>query len=205
MPTEVITQILASIPIMHFILLAYPLLGAGIKYVDSAFDEKTFNKNHAIIIAPIIGLFWTLVMCASDFSATILMAVILGVFFKGKIDNIAHAIGLLSIIVFYAFIMIFIDGTTIYPIPLLFLTAAGILDEVGNDIIGYNNNFINKQKFRYSFFKYFFGRRHFMKVALIYLTIIGAFPLFFLVAFIFFDEAYIIVGLYSQSRKKKES
>jgi hypothetical protein len=190
---------------MQFILLAYPLLGAGIKYVDSAFDEKTFSKTHAIIIAPIIGVFWTLVMCINDISATILMAVMLGVFFKGKIDNIAHAIGLLSIIIFYASIVVFIDGTGVYPIPLLFLTAAGVLDEVGNDIITYNDNFPDKTQFRYSFFKYFFGRRHFMKVALIYLTFIGVFPLYFLVAFIFFDEAYIIVGLYSQSRKKRRA
>ena len=69
-------------PLMQFTLLAYPILGAGIKYVDSAFDERTFNKIHAIILAPFIGIFWALVMCTDDISATILMAVIFGVFFK---------------------------------------------------------------------------------------------------------------------------
>jgi hypothetical protein len=85
--------------------------------------------------------------------------------------------------------------------PLFFLAAAAVLDEIGNDVISYNSEFSNNHTFGYQFFKYFFGRRHFMKVALIYLFIVAGYPLYFFVAFLFFDEAYMMVALYSQSKK----
>jgi hypothetical protein len=94
------------------------------------------------------------------------------------------------------------DGTVIYFIPLFFLSSAGVLDEIGNDIISYNDDFSQNHSFGYQFFKYFFGRRHFMKVALIYLFLVGAVQLYFFVAFIFFDEAYMMVALFSQSKKE---
>ncbi len=182
------------------LFLLFPILGAGIKYVDAAFDEKVFKKKWATIIAPIIGLLWAFTMILHPMAATILLAVILGVIVKGKIDNIAHIIGLISIFIFYLILYILFDGIVIYFIPLFFLAAAGVLDEIGNDVISYNNEFSSNHSFGYQFFKYFFGRRHFMKVALIYLFIAGGFPLYFFVAFLFFDEAYMMVALYSKSK-----
>lgn len=185
------------------LFLLFPVLGAGIKYVDAAFDEQVFNKKRAILIAPLVGILWAFTMILHPLAATILLAVILGVLIKGKIDNIAHALGLSSIFIFYVILYIIFDGIVIYFIPLFFLAAAGVLDEIGNDVISYNSEFSNNHSFGYQFFKYFFGRRHFMKVALIYLFIVGGFPLYFFVAFLFFDEAYMMVALYSHSKLEK--
>lgn len=186
----------------YIFFLLFPILGAGIKYVDAAFDEKVFNKTLAIVSAPIIGLLWAFTMFLHPMAATILLAVILSVLIKGKIDNIAHALGLISILFIFILLYILYDGTVIYIIPLIFLSSAGVLDEIGNDVISYNSEFSHNHSFGYQFFKYFFGRRHFMKVALIYLFLVGTFQLYFFVAFILFDEAYMMVALYSQSKKE---
>jgi len=198
---EIVLDSVLANPSYAFFLL-FPILGAGIKYVDAAFDEKVFNKTLAILSAPIIGLLWAFTMFLHPMAATILLAIIIGVLIKGKIDNIAHVFGLVSILVVFVFLFMLYDGTVIYFIPLFFLSSAGVLDEIGNDIISYNNDFSQNHSFGYQFFKYFFGRRHFMKVALIYLFLLGAVQLYFFVAFIFFDEAYMMVALFSQSKKE---
>ena len=140
-------------------------------------------------------------MLLSEVSTTILLAVILSVLLKGKIDNPAHLIGLVSIILFSIITILYLDGVNVVILPLIFLTSAGLLDEVGNDVIGYVHKYQGDNRFRYRFTLYFFGRRYLMKAALLYLVLFGIFPLYSLLAFILFDEAYIIVDLYSPSRK----
>ena len=187
---------------MYFFFLSYIILGGGIKYIDAAFDEKVFNKRNAIIIAPFLGLLWAYTMLINEISATILLAVLIAVLLKGKIDNMAHLLGLITIIIFGVFIILFIDGNGLMLLPLIFLTSAAIIDEVGNDIIDYNN-FKKNIRFRYRFLIYFFGRRYLMKTAIIYISLLGLFPLYFVLAFIFFDESYIIIDLYSKSRQSE--
>lgn len=186
---------------MYFFFLAYFILGGGIKYIDAAFDDKVFKKRNAIIIAPFLGILWSYTMLINEISASILLAVLIAVLIKGKIDNMAHLIGLITIIIFGIFIILFIDGNGFMLLPLIFLTSAGIIDEVGNDIIDYNKS-QKKVRFRYNFLIYFFGRRYLMKTAIIYIALIGLFPLYFVLAFIFFDESYIIMDLFSKSRQK---
>ena len=186
---------------MYFFFLAYFILGGGIKYIDAAFDDKVFKKRNAIIIAPFLGILWSYTMLINEISASILLAVLIAVLIKGKIDNMAHLIGLITIIIFGIFIILFIDGNGFMLLPLIFLTSAGIIDEVGNDIIDYNKS-QKKVRFRYNFLIYFFGRRYLMKTAIIYIALIGLFPLYFVLAFFFFDESYIIMDLLSQSRQK---
>ena len=127
---------------MFIFLISYPLLGAGIKYIDNAFDEKTFNKKFALILAPFIGVLWAYTMIIDQVSATILLAVILGVFIKGKIDNQAHILGLFVILA-----LIMISGIQLLILPLLMLVAAAILDEVGNDVIEYGQKIHDEKKF----------------------------------------------------------
>ena len=180
------------------IVLMYAILGAGIKYIDAAFDEKIYNKQHAIILAPFLGFFWTITMMVSQVSATILLAVVLGVLFKGKIDNKAHLIGLLSIF----FLTYIFQIKPIIP-TLIFLTAAAVLDEVGHDIITYNKNILKTKLFSHQFIKYFFGRRYMVKIALIYLIILGFITAEYFIAFLAFDEAYLMIGLLSKVKQKK--
>ena len=183
---------------MFFFLLSYPILGGVLKYIDDAFDETTFNKNIAMIVAPVLGILWAFTMVVNDVSATILLAVVLGVLLRGKIDNSAHLVGFFSILV-----IVVLAGIELMMMPLIFLTSAAVIDEVGNDVVGYNNKYLKNKRFRYKFALYFFGRRYLFKVALLYVSLLGVFPLYFLLAFILFDEAYLIVELYGQSKQKK--
>ena len=83
---------------MYFYLVSYPVLGAGLKYIDDAFDEKIFNRKFALILAPFLGALWAYTMFINQFSATILLAILIGVFLRGKVDNHAHFVGLFIII-----------------------------------------------------------------------------------------------------------
>jgi hypothetical protein len=186
---------------MYFIMLSYTILGAGIKYIDASFDEKVFSKKKALIFAPLLGILWAYTMLINEVSTTILLAVILAVLIKGKIDNYAHLFGLLTIVIFSILIIFFIDGNEFLILPLMLLTSAGLIDEVGNDVIDYNKKFLKSSRFRYRFSLYFFGRRYLMKVAILYVVILGIFQWYFLIAFILFDEAYIIMDIFSQSKQ----
>jgi hypothetical protein len=190
---------------MYFFILSYTILGAGIKYIDASFDEKVFSKKKALVFAPLLGILWAYTMLINEISTTILLAVILAVLIKGKIDNYAHLFGLITITVFSILIIFFIDGNEFMILPLMLLTSAGLIDEVGNDVIEYNKKFLKIGRFRYRFTLYFFGRRYLLKVAILYVVLLGIFPWYFLIAFILFDEAYIIMDIFSQSRQNVDS
>ena len=185
---------------MYFFLLAYPLLGAGIKFIDAAFDEKTFSKKLAVIIAPLLGVLWAYTMFINSVSATILLAVVVGVFVTGKIDNYAHLIGMLSIFLILLFI-----GVELMVIPLIFLILAGTLDEIGNDRIDKKKNHLDKNKFSHKFAIIFFEHRWTLKVAILIMAIVGVIPFYFFLAMIFFDYAYITVRVCSDIKQDKSS
>jgi len=182
---------------MYFFLLSYTILGAGIKYIDAAYDDTTFSKNMALGIAPFLGVLWAYTMIINPISATILLAVLLGVLVKGKIDNYAYIIGFSVILVITLLVKV-----ELMILPLIFLATAAVLDELGNDITDNNTKRLRYKRFKQGLALYFFGRRYLMKVALLYLVLLNIFPLYFLLLLIFFDEAYIIVELYSQSKTK---
>ena len=182
---------------MYIFLLSYPLLGAGLKYIDDAFDEKTFNKKFALILAPLIGVLWAYTMIIDQVSATILLAVLLGVFIKGKIDNQAHILGLFVILAF-----IIISGIQLLILPLLMLVAAALLDEVGNDVIEYDKKIHNEKRFSRKAFVSFFDQRLLTKLVILFVVIMGLFPWYFFVAMLLFDGAYLVMRMYSRSISK---
>lgn len=182
---------------MYFFLLSYSILGAGIKFIDAAYDEKTFNKKLALLLAPFLGGLWAYTMFINPFSATILFSILLGVILKGKIDNIAHFSGVIIIIP-----IILILGIELLFIPLLFLAAAALLDELGNDCVGdsfdtVNNNPVSR------FFVYFFDHRWLLKIAVLFLSVIGTIPVHFFFAMIFFDYSYLTVRYFSEVKQGK--
>lgn len=180
---------------MYFFLLSYPLLGAGLKYIDDAFDEKTFNKKIALVIAPLIGILWAYTMMINSVSATILLAIILGVFIKGKIDNRAHILGLVVI-----GLILILFGVQLLILPLVMLIAAAVLDEVGSDAIDYNCKSFDRNKFSHKVFIAFFDQRWLTKLAVLYIILIGVFPWYFFVAMLLFDGAYLVMRMYSRSQ-----
>ena len=178
-----------------FILLSYTLLGMGLKYIDAAFDDKTMSIRNAVMISPLIGALWIFTMIVDEPSGALLSSIILGVLLRGKIDNIAHSIGLF-IIVFVALLV----GLRVNFLLLLFLTTCAYIDEVGNDIV---DRLRNNKSFRYVLLRYFFGKRWLLKVGVLYLALVQVFPLYPLVALILFDEAYLLMDDYSKARLKR--
>jgi cytochrome bd-type quinol oxidase subunit 2 len=181
---------------VYFFLVSYPILGAGLKYIDDAFDERTFNKKFALLLAPFLGILWAYTMIISSVSATILLAVLLGVFLKGKIDNYAHGFGLAVIVA-----ILIITGVQLLLLPLIVLAAAAVLDEAGNDVIDYNRDNLEKSKFSNKVIIAFFDQRWVIKIAILYIASLGVFPWYFFLAILLFDGAYLGVRMYSRSRQ----
>ena len=181
---------------MYFFLASYMLLGAGLKYIDDAFDEKIFNKKLAIIIAPLLGILWAYTMFIDQFSATILLAILVGVFMKGKIDNYAHITGFIVILVILLF-----TGINLLFLPLIFIAVGVFLDELGNDILDKNKDHIDDSKFLHNITLYFFDQRWLTKITVLYVVLIGLFPMYFFLALLLFDGAYLTVRLYTRSRR----
>ena len=182
---------------MYFFLAAYMILGAGLKYIDDAFDEKIFNKKLAIIIAPLLGILWAYTMLIDQFSATILLAILIGVFIRGKIDNYAHITGFIVILIILVF-----TGINLLFLPLVFIAVGVFLDELGNDILDKNIEYFNDSKFLHNITLNFFDQRWLTKITVLYVVLIGLFPLYFFLAILLFDGAYLTVRLYTRSRKQ---
>ena len=182
---------------MYFFLIAYTILGAGIKYIDDAFDEKTFNKTLALIITPLLSVLGVYAMIIDPVSATILLAVVSGVFIKGKIDNYAFIAGGVIVIS-----LAFIFGVNFLVIPLIILSSAAVLDEVGNDFIDRKKDKLNMKNPAHVFARYFFGHRWIMKTAILCIALVGIIPLYFFFAILLFDYAYIGMRWYGQSKQK---
>jgi hypothetical protein len=183
---------------MYFFLASYPILGAGLKFIDDAFDEKRYSIKSAYILAPLLGILWAYSMIISPVSATILLAILIGVILKGKIDNYAHLVGLgiiLGIIV--------VAGVELLIIPLIVLTIAALFDEVGNDLIE-KKEYLHSKDYLKKFIGFFFDQRWLTKVAVLSIAIIGVIPSYFFLAMILFDGAYLFVRWFSNSKQQIE-
>lgn len=174
-------------------IAVYAFLGGSIKFIDDAFDEKLYNQNLATIWAVITAIVWASVMTISPASATILGAIVLCVFLKGKVDNIAFQVGVVAI-----FVILFFSGFLDFLwIPLIFITIAGVLDEIGNDF------FDKVGKERSKFFYYFFEYRFVMKIAVLTFALLGFFEFYYFLAFLAWDIAYAAVTLFSKKKKMR--
>ena len=182
---------------MYFFLVAYAILGAGLKYIDDAFDEKIFNKKVAYAVAPLLGVLWAYTMFIDAASATILLAILLGVLLKGKIDNYAHFIGMVVVIA-----GVVVLGIQLLIIPLIVLTLAALFDEVGNDFID-KRQYIDGNNVWKKFVGYFFDQRWLTKVVILGLGLVNMIPIYFFLAMLLFDGSYILMRGYSQFRLRK--
>jgi hypothetical protein len=181
---------------MYFFFIAFMVLGAGLKYIDDAFDEKVFNKKIAYVIAPLLGILWAYTMIIDAVAATILLAILLGVLLKGKIDNIAHIIGLVVIIGITVVV-----GVHFLLFPLIILAVAALLDEVGNDLVD-KSSLLAGGKWWQRILIGFFDQRWVAKVAILGFVVSSVLPWFFFIAMLLFDGAYLGVRWFSQIKQK---
>ncbi len=174
-----------------FFITVYAFLGGSIKYIDDAFDERVFSRRNALLLAPLVGIFWAFAMSISAPSATILGAVVLAVLLTGKIDTIAFQAGLVSI-----FGVLAISGFFNFMwIPLAVIAFAGIVDEIGNDHADRNpkTHFLINNFFHYRFT---------MKLAVLAFAFLGTFGWVYIFAFLAFDIAYLLVTKYSDELRR---
>jgi len=190
-----------------FILISYALLGAGIKYIDQAYDIDVFSRDKANFIAvPTAGLMAYLIIFDPP-SATIFFSILLIVAITKKIDNIAFYIGT-GILLFLP--LVFHDILQIAWLPFGILIFSGILDEIGNDWADkrrkkkrLNNPRKNMDNSTLkNLGEKFFLHRFVMKIAVFVLTLFGLFQYIYLFAFLLFDIMYLLMEQYSFSIKR---
>ena len=146
------------------IVTAFAIIGAGLKYIDDAFDEDTFSKKKAIAIAPLIALIWITLSIYDPTSATILFSILLAVLLSGKIDNLIFGVCTLILLS----VLFLTQMSAILWIPLFILTLAGIIDEKGNDYVDIHGT--------YKLVELFFSYRFCMKSAMLSLCILSVTP-----------------------------
>jgi hypothetical protein len=80
------------------IVIAFAIIGFGLKYIDDAFDEETFSKRIAILMAPILVILWISLSIFDSFSATVLFAILFAVLLSGKVDNLTFKLSTIALI-----------------------------------------------------------------------------------------------------------
>lgn len=171
------------------IVAVFAVIGAGLKYIDEAFDEETFSRRSATYLAGVILALWVGLSLLDSSSGTILLSILLGVLLTGKIDN--KVFGLSTAGIFGSFVFL----QKVLMLPLLFLSAAGVIDEKGNDYVdSHRSNRI---------LQFFFLHRFTMKIGVSLLCLSGVFAWHYLVAFLLFDASYDAVGIISQAHKEE--
>ena len=180
------------------IILAFAIIGAGLKYIDDAFDEDKFSKKKAIVIAPIIVLIWICLSLFDSVSATILFAILFAVLLTGKIDNLIFKVSTIALIS----ILFLTQMLNLLWIPLVILILMGVADEKGNDYVD-NHATLKLVEISFSY-------RFCMKMGVLSLCILSLLPWLYLLAFLAHDGAYESVRILGKisvahQRKKKHT
>jgi len=186
-----------------FILASYALLGAGIKYIDQAYDLGVFSKTKANMAAVLCGLLMAYFIVTDPPSTAIFLAMVIALAITRKIDNIAFYIGIGIVLLLP---IVFNSLIKMTWLPFGVLTVSGILDELGNDWADKRTkkrqvNRYQKNAYWLQFSEKFFIYRFAMKVAILVLVILNYFDWIYLVAFMLFDLTYLLVDAYSLSIK----
>jgi len=133
------------------------------------------------------------------FAASVCIAIILGVAFAKKIDNIAFLIGTVLSLSIPILIARSFDAFYAIPIvPVIVLVIGGVFDELGND-------FADKGRIKNKLLVFFFQWRLTMELFAGILVFAGYLPFIYWVAFAFFDLGYHMATLYSERVKQTTS
>jgi len=170
------------------ILAGYALLGAGIKYIDEAYDEHVFSKKIANVVAVLCIFIMGYLMLTDAPSMMIFLGMIIALILAKKIDNPAFYMGSAGVI---PIPLIFNTSLNIELLPFLALMLTGIMDEKGNDMA-------DAKKIK-GVIRKFFKYRCAMKVGVLGLCVSGIFGFIYFIAFLMFDLMYYAVRVYSRN------
>lgn len=148
------------------LLILFSLLGGMLKYLDLAFEERNYGKKSYGIAATALAI-WLLLSFYDKILAGILLAILIGAAFSGKLDNPAFIAS--AFVIFFSLFFINFD----YLVA-IFLTPFSIADELGNE----------------RFENFFFKHRFAMKIGMLLLFLIGYASFYYLSALILFDLCY---------------
>jgi hypothetical protein len=191
-----------------FLVVAYALIGSGMKYVDQAFDFGVFSKKSAIFMTIPGAILAGMLMAINDSTATIFFAIILGVALTKKIDNIAFQMSLFFLMLVPIF---FSEYVKVEWLPFVLLLIAGVADEYTSDwadstikqrLYDTARDIKRKITLKQQILEMLFEHRIIMKLIILLLVLSRVFHPIYLIAFLAFDLSYKAVELYSFKLKK---
>ena len=168
------------------LVISYAIVGGGLKYIDSVYDEYIFNKRIAFILSLVCGALMGWFIAFDKHSAMIFAGIIFGVGMTNKIDNFGfYTVTCLSFLIPIISYIIFHNTVFLYLplVGLILLIVSSILDEKLDEIGDEKNITI-------------YTIRPFMKVVVILLWIFNTIGFIYVIAFFAFETGYTLVALY---------
>lgn len=173
------------------LIVTYGLLGAGIKYIDQAYDIGVFNKRIALLMAVLMGILMGTAASLDPMSAMFFLSFVIFALITKKIDNPAFYVG--TFLVFLIPLLRAILHSADYQTNWLILTVlifSGWMDEKGNELA-------DQRRLR-GLLYFFFEYRSVMKIVVFLLAIYSIIPLAYFFAFMTYDLSYLAVAIYSK-------
>jgi len=172
------------------IIIPFAMIGAGLKYIDDAFDEGRHSKRVAALIALFVVIVAGILAIEDISSRTILFSIFFSVLIAGKVDNLVFKLSSIAFLLLFFLFFCLYDKMNFLWIPLFILTITGVIDEKGNDYIEKNrtNGILN----------FFFEYRFSMKIVMFFVCALQFLPWLYLFAFLAFDGAYEAVRIFGK-------
>ncbi|MCX6653152.1 MAG: hypothetical protein NT137_07380 [Methanomassiliicoccales archaeon] len=168
-----------------FLLVTYAFLGGSIKFIDQAYDEHSFDRRSANLLAILAGVVMGFLMAAdSPFSTAFFIAMLISLFMAKKMDNLAFVIG--ALVAVGSFLLFFSQYDVILLLfPIVGFLLAGFVDEVMDELA-------HRWELRGTM-ESFLTYRPFSDIALVIMVLLGVFGWVYLIPYFAFTLAYMFV------------
>ena len=168
-----------------FLLVTYAFLGGSIKFIDQAYDEHSFDRRSANLLAILAGVVMGFLMAAdSPFSTAFFVAMLISLFVAKKMDNLAFVIG--ALVAVGSFLLFFGQYDVILLLfPIVGFLLAGFVDELMDELA-------HRWELRGTM-ESFLTYRPFSDIALVIMVLLGVFGWVYLIPYFAFTLAYMFV------------
>jgi hypothetical protein len=168
-----------------FLLVTYAFLGGSIKFIDQAYDEHSFDRRSANLVAILAGVVMGFLMAAdSPFSTAFFVAMLISLFVAKKMDNLAFVIG--ALVAVGSFLLFFGQYDVILLLfPIVGFLLAGFVDELMDELA-------HRWELRGTM-ESFLTYRPFSDIALVIMVLLGVFGWVYLIPYFAFTLAYMFV------------